>query len=314
MSLPIAPISAAERSFILTGLSHPTHPTRSDGRQLLSPLPIQISYGEAPQASGSARVCIGSTEVLAGIRLEVEDIPLESKKDAWRGRVEVDVTPQAYPNLGTSDLSRLANSYAALISDHFMPSVKALPILPPTKYFIPYLHLTLLSSSSACIPTALISAARAAFCDLRIPITKRIGWEGVEGDVGAEVEKDLSGIKAAVRAGRGGKGKSRAVGRGGEEWDLAGGEIFLEGREDLPVLVVLNLIPNSQAVFLDATPQEEAACPDRLFLYFKRSGKLCGMRTEGTTGLDLDRIRPLLLEGKRIAMELINSLNAQMPI
>ena len=42
-------------------------------------------------------------------------------------------TPQAYPSLGTSDLSRLATMYASLISDHFIPSVPPLPILPPTK-------------------------------------------------------------------------------------------------------------------------------------------------------------------------------------
>jgi exosome complex component RRP42 len=53
-------------------------------------------------------------------------------------------------------------------------------------------------------------------------------------------------------------------------------------------------VPKSDVVFLDATPQEEAACPDRLYLFFNSSLKLCGMRMEGGEGLDAERVRPLL--------------------
>lgn len=123
------------------------------------------------------------------------------------------------------------------------------------RYFIPHLHLTLLSATSGSPLTALVIAARAAFLDLRIPSTKRIGWEsttvevdGGEGTGTGVKESDLSGIKAAVRAGRtGGKGKGKAAVRG-EDWDLdmstAGGRGvgFMDGREGLPVLVTLNLV------------------------------------------------------------------------
>ena len=95
----MATLSPAERSYIISGLSSST-PTRLDGRSLLTPRSISISYGDAPQASGSARVCVeGGTEVIAGIRLEVGDAePVEGKgkgkatgKEGWRTRVEVDV-------------------------------------------------------------------------------------------------------------------------------------------------------------------------------------------------------------------------------
>jgi exosome complex component RRP42 len=81
-------LSPSERSYILTGLSHPAAPTRLDGRGLLESRPIVVSYGDAPQASGSARVGISGTEVIAGIRLEVEDVDSE---EGWRTRIEVDV-------------------------------------------------------------------------------------------------------------------------------------------------------------------------------------------------------------------------------
>lgn len=79
-------LSPSERSYIVTGLAHPTSPTRLDGRQLHQSRAISISYGDAPQASGSARVVLGGTEVLAGIRVEVGD-----EGEDWRCRVEVDV-------------------------------------------------------------------------------------------------------------------------------------------------------------------------------------------------------------------------------
>jgi len=87
-------LSPAERSYIITGLSHAKTPTRQDGRSLLTPRGIDITYDEAPQASGSARVIVGGgTEVIAGIRLEVSDVSSGNGKgkEAWRGKVEVDV-------------------------------------------------------------------------------------------------------------------------------------------------------------------------------------------------------------------------------
>jgi len=87
-------LSPSERSYIITGLTHPTIPTRSDGRSLLAHRPFAISYGDAPQASGSSRVVLDNgTEVVAGIRLEVEDV-LSAKgkgRGGWRTKVSVDV-------------------------------------------------------------------------------------------------------------------------------------------------------------------------------------------------------------------------------
>jgi len=145
--MAISVLSPAERDFVVTGLAQ-TPPSRLDGRDLLTPRPISISYAEAPQASGSSRVLIGGTQVVAGIRLEVGDVdPSAPKgKEGWRGKVEVDVyvhfhmtvmlmirTPQAYPAMSSSNLSTLSTQLANAIAEHFMPSVPAIPILAPTK-------------------------------------------------------------------------------------------------------------------------------------------------------------------------------------
>ena len=101
----------------------------------------------------------------------------------------------------------------------------------------------------------------------------------------------MSGIKAAVRS------KNARKAPKGDDWDLdmeGGGVEYLANRDELPVLVTLNLVPGSTAFFLDATPQEESTCLDRLHLFFNASGKVCGIRTEGTEGLDATRVRGLL--------------------
>jgi hypothetical protein len=132
------------------------------------------------------------------------------------------------------------------------------------RYFIPNLHLTLLSSSGSPL-TALVLAARAAFMDLRIPSTKRIGWEESETiSYDGMKDSDLSGIKSAVKAGRiGGKGKGKAAVKG-DEWDLdlttAGGRgvEWMVGRENLPVLVTLHLVrlfTLSQIVLISRYPR-----------------------------------------------------------
>lgn len=63
-------LSPAELSYIVDGLRG-APATRSDGRGLLEPRDIGVEYGVAPAANGSARVRIGGTEVVAGVKLEV---------------------------------------------------------------------------------------------------------------------------------------------------------------------------------------------------------------------------------------------------
>lgn len=56
-----------------------------------------------------------------------------------------------------------------------------------------------------------------------------------------------------------------------------------------------NQIPNSDAFFLDATPQEELACPDRIHVWFTPDGRVCGMRIEGESGTDAQKIKDMLM-------------------
>jgi exosome complex RNA-binding protein Rrp42 (RNase PH superfamily) len=70
---------------------------------------------------------------------------------------------------------------------------------------------------------------------------------------------------------------------------------MIGGVEGVRLMWWCEQVPGSEVVFLDATNQEEAACPDKVHLFFTGSGKVCGIRTEGNDALDIARIRPILL-------------------
>ena len=81
----MASSSKSEQAYIRSSLLA-DHPLRSDGRSLHDYRPIALETKVAPLANGSARVCIGGanflgvggglpgTEVLAAVKLEVEDV------------------------------------------------------------------------------------------------------------------------------------------------------------------------------------------------------------------------------------------------
>lgn len=214
---------------------------------------------------------LGGTEVVAGIKLEVVTgdgvAPAETPDqkrgtEQWRCKVEVDVTPQAFPHLSTQALSSLSSRYSNLLVDHFVPFLPPLTILPNKKYFQPQIHLTVLSASSGSVIPTLFLAARCAFANLHVPLTKSIGWEAVVGDgmdedgpgerAGTGFGGGEGGISGAVRAAKGNQALPRGIPV--DDWDLedlGGGEegegelLDNEVRKGLPVCVTLNLVSGS---------------------------------------------------------------------
>jgi len=91
MSAPIS-LSKSEKSYIQTALRD-LSPIRADGRTLLDYRSIALETGVASLANGSARVNIGKTageesgsgtEVIAAVKLEVEDVLEGEGVDAGR--------------------------------------------------------------------------------------------------------------------------------------------------------------------------------------------------------------------------------------
>ncbi|WWC91026.1 uncharacterized protein L201_005966 [Kwoniella dendrophila CBS 6074] len=331
MSIPITTLSPSEISYIQTSLADPIQPIRSDSRGLFDSREIQISYGIFPHANGSAKLKFGNTEIIAGIKLEVVDSKLKSSEkypgnESWRCKVEVDITPQSFPSASPNSLSSLSTYLSSIIQSNFVENLKPFEIIKNQKYFQPNLHLTLLSFDGNLL-NGLILSSRLAFSDLKLPKIKVISWTGEENIQDGIIGKgDLSGIKAAISQKKGGnKNKNKLLTKGSEDWDLDlsgsdNGLTYMKNRKNLPVVVTLNLVPNSDNIFIDATAQEESACPSKIHLFFNSTTteeeeeiKLSGIRLEGGQSIDKSRIGGLLEKGFEIAKDMITEMNNSLP-
>jgi exosome complex component RRP42 len=69
---------------------------RFDGRKLLEFRDLEVEYGVSNKAEGSARVRLGKTEVVAGVKLAVGE-PYPDSKDKGNLMVSADLLPMASP-------------------------------------------------------------------------------------------------------------------------------------------------------------------------------------------------------------------------
>ncbi|KAH6772395.1 3'-5'-exoribonuclease family protein [Perilla frutescens var. frutescens] len=86
-------LSLGEQNFIKGGISQDL---RTDGRKRLTYRPIFVETGIIPQASGSARVKLGVTDVIASVKAELGR-PNPSYPDKGKVSIYVDCSPTAEP-------------------------------------------------------------------------------------------------------------------------------------------------------------------------------------------------------------------------
>ncbi|KAK1224078.1 hypothetical protein PQX77_008408 [Marasmius sp. AFHP31] len=318
-------VSKAEKSYIQAGiLANP--PSRSDGRSLHNFRAIALETGVAPLANGSARLNIGrnphdgsgGTEVLAAVKLEVENIE-EGTGGVDGGRLvcNVSCSPSAYPNLSSGALDDLQHDYTDVINQTLShPSLHPsnLGILPRKKSWLLSLDIVILADAGN-VYDALFMAARAALWDTKVPRTRSIEYKAKKS---ATIAKNATG-------GAGDMDVDEDTSSGFDTRKIAGaidfelpdywdeGEV-LEGRDRWPVCVSMNMV--LPAHFLDATPQEEASTSIRALLMFSfvspNQTTLQGMRMLGPGEIKLSGLKELIKEGEKYAKEIHSALTSKL--
>lgn len=319
------PISKSEKSYIQTALqSNP--PLRADGRSLLHFRTVLLETGFAPLSNGSARVNIGKnaeeggggTEVLAATKLEVEDVGSGDGVDGGRVVVTVSCSPAAYPHLNTNALDDLQYDYTITMHQTLShPSLLPtnLGIIPQRKSWLLSLDIVVLSDAGN-IYDAMFMAARAAFWDTKVPITRAVQYSAKNSRVNAANPADQDD-RMEMDDGRNSGFDVRKVQTATDfelpdYWDE--GEP-LGGRELWPVCVTLNI--HGSSYFLDATLQEEASVPVKLLLASSfpsssRESSIQCMRLLGPADLQLTQIESFITEGEKHARILHSSLEAKL--
>lgn len=141
-------ISESERIFITHGADLNF---RSDGRTCLDYRPVMIEQSVIETCSGSAHARTNNTDVLVGIKLELETV---SDLDDWQGcgRVQVfaDISAIASPAFegrkGEDITCQLEALYSEILPNHI--DLEKLVIVPNKSYFVLHVDIVILECSS----------------------------------------------------------------------------------------------------------------------------------------------------------------------
>jgi exosome complex component RRP42 len=326
-------VSVSERSYVQDSL---LSDFRTDGRSRLDWRTFSVAADVAPQANGSARIRLGGSDILAACRLEVEEQAAGSLDVFvdWCARTLAccitlalasafaHSTPAALAVLDTDVASSISTHIAALFS-RSINGHPQLAILPGHRAWQLSLDLTIFAADGGNLLDLAACAARCALVNLRIPRTRPVGLTGANRKAGAMTDGMASLLKPGA-AGRA-KGKMRVVDFELESyWDNGAP---LKGAEDLPVSVTLNLVRTTgrtlylcwqpepcvqlnEAVFIDATLQEERCAPSRLIVGVDRQGRIRLVRQEGEAEVLNTQLGGLIDTAAPMATSLITTLNA----
>ncbi|GBE85790.1 ribosomal protein S5 domain 2-like protein [Sparassis crispa] len=319
-------ISKAERSYIQTSL-HAKSPFRADGRALLDYRTVLLETGVAPLANGSAKLNIGKslheggggTEVLAAVKLEVENVEQDNGVDGGRITCSVTCSPAAYPHLSSNALEDLQYDLTTLLHQTLShPSLhpQNLGILPNKKVWLLSLDLVILSDSGN-VYDALFMAARAALWDTKVPRTRALQYHAHRSVSSAVATDDMDIDEGKVGEGTVSGFDTRKMASAAADFELPDywdeGEV-LGMRDRWPVSVTMNILPSVH--FLDATSAEEASAPLQLLLVFSFSqdfqSNLQAVRLLGPGEIKLAQMKTLLSEGEKYAHELFTALEAKL--
>lgn len=327
-------LSRAEKSYLLAGLgAKPAQ--RHDGRALTDVRPIEVDSHMSEQADGCARVTLGSTEVMCGVKLEMDsqEAPTVTVSQGERKidftpwlpskpciQVQVDYTPSLLREHNASELSMLTSTMQDMLQacyafsgDSYGPlPARQFVVVPYAKYWVLHVDVYVMSWSGGNVLDTVFAAVFCALWNTRIPETRVMAMDRtnqVEQDAMNEDHDDPAGIKFITRGRKNTSQNTNAVDYAlVNEWEHGRA---LEGREDVPVCV--SVYPFQGTFLLDPTLEEECALSCSVAVLASSQGRLYGVRQRGEGELTLDSIHKATEVGLQYAKLLAQSLPASLP-
>lgn len=251
-------ISEAEKTFIIHGIQENL---RCDGRSCLEYQYIEVETGIISNCSGSSHVRLANTDVLVGIKSEL-DAPDPCSAD--RGRIEffVDCTANADPEFegrGGEDIATEISS--ALAQAYRSPrclDLKSLAVVPGQQVWVLYVDILILECGGSMVDAVSV-AVKAALYDLKIP--KVTVTRDENGDPEIEVSDDPFDV---------------------EKLSIA----------NVPCFITLSKV--GQQFVLDATREEQACAVGSLAMAVTANGKIVTLFKGGTGSLHPENIMDVI--------------------
>ena len=175
-------LSSGEKTFILHGVDADF---RNDGRRRCEYRSMEIETKLMPQTHGSARLRIGNTDVLVGVKVEL-DTPLVDRPDEGKLEFFVDCSANATPAFegkGGDDLAtEISNTLATAYQTRNAFDLRTLCILPHKKCWKIYVDALILQCGGNLFD-AVGAAVKAALYSTEIPKITAATLDGGEPDI-----------------------------------------------------------------------------------------------------------------------------------
>ncbi|XP_015585207.1 exosome complex component RRP42 [Cephus cinctus] len=176
------PLSLAEKTFILHGVDANF---RNDGRIRNEYRAMELETKLMPQTNGSARIRLGNTDVLVGVKVEVDtpfpDNPFEGKLEFF-----VDCSANATPAFegkgGDSLATEISNTLALAYQSPHAINLKTLSILPHQQCWKIYVDILILQCGGNLFDAVSI-AVKAALYSTEIPKVTAATLDGGKPDI-----------------------------------------------------------------------------------------------------------------------------------
>ncbi|WFD35692.1 hypothetical protein MCUN1_002553 [Malassezia cuniculi] len=323
-------LSHAERTYITAGIAS-KNPQRLDSRRLDQFRNIEIDAPASLQADGSARVRIGSTEILCGVKAEMDPQtpPRVTASDGstsiayspWlpntpRIKCAVEYSPALVQTHNTHDQGVLTASLTDLLSACFVQNgshIGPFPasqfiVLPNARYWLLHVDVYIMSWSGGNVLDTLFAAVFAALWRTRLPRTEVLAYEAPAATQDmVDADSDPLGMKFITR---GKRTNAPAVSTSAvdfalaDEWDDG---MLLEGREELPVCVTIFPLAGEQHL-LDASYEEEQALSSSVNVIASATGRLYAVRQNGKHSLEPEKLYSAIETGVQYAKQLAEML------
>ncbi|XP_014218460.1 exosome complex component RRP42 [Copidosoma floridanum] len=175
-------LSLAEKTFILHGADGNF---RSDGRSRTDYRCMELETKLLGQVHGSARLRIGNTDVLVGVKVEI-DVPYPENPHAGKLEFFVDCSANATPSFEGRGGEELANEISSVLAFAYQSpdamDLSQLSILPYKKCWKLFVDILILECGGNLFDTV-GAAVKAALYSTEIPKVKGAMLDGGEADV-----------------------------------------------------------------------------------------------------------------------------------
>ncbi|XP_073046593.1 uncharacterized protein [Primulina eburnea] len=272
-------LSIGEKNFIKGGIAQDL---RTDGRKRLDYRHINVETGVIPQASGSARVTIGATIVIASVKAELGK-PHPSHPDKGKVSIFVDCSSTAEPTFEGRGSEELAVELSSALQLCLLGGksgagagidLSSLSIIEGKVCWDLYIDGLVLSSDGNMLD-ALGAAVKAALSNTAIPKVQ------VSADASSDEQPEV---------------------------DVSDEEFLQFDTTGVPVIVTLTKVGRHYIV--DATLEEESQMSSAVSVSVNRHGRICGLMKRGGAGLCASTIMDMISVAKHVSEHLINELDS----